>query len=93
MTLEVQRREVLNAERQGRKAASDAEAQRVSLEDRLAGAQCTIDALIGRIGQPSGSFWASSLIPELLRNAMDVGFLMWQFSGDTCLMLPILGAK
>lgn len=51
-TLEAQRLDALEAERQARESAADTEAQRASLEARLADAQRTIDALIGRVGEP-----------------------------------------
>ena len=38
-----------------------------------------------------GKFLAVELLMKTTRpDAMDVGFLMWQFGGDTCLILPIL---
>ena len=51
VTLETQRTEALEAEKQARAGAADTEAQRVSLESRLADAQRIIDALITRVGE------------------------------------------
>lgn len=55
VSLETQRTEAQEAERQARESAADTEAQRVSLEARLADAQRIIDALIGRVGEPPES--------------------------------------
>lgn len=55
-TLETQCTEALVAEQQARDAATELEAQRVSLESRLADAQRIIEALINRVGKlPEGS--------------------------------------
>lgn len=51
-TLETQCTEAQAAEQQARDAATELEAQRVSLESRLADAQRIIEALIDRIGEP-----------------------------------------
>ena len=51
--LEAQRTEAQEAERQARESAADTEAQRVSLEARLADTQRIVDALISRVGKPS----------------------------------------
>ena len=38
-----------------------------------------------------GKYLAVELLMKTARpDAMDVGFLVWQFGGDTCLILPIL---
>ena len=38
-----------------------------------------------------GKYLAVELLMKTTRpDAMDVGFLVWQFGGDTCLILPIL---
>lgn len=50
--LETQRTEAQDAERQARESAADTEAQRVSLEARLADTQRIVEALIDRIGEP-----------------------------------------
>ncbi len=51
--LEAQRTEALDAEKQTRESAADTEAQRVSLEFRLADAQRVIDSLVERVGKPA----------------------------------------
>lgn len=51
-TLEAQRNETQEAEQQARASAAEIDAQRVSLETRLADAQRIIEALIGRVGEP-----------------------------------------
>ena len=39
----------------------------------------------------TGVYLAAEWLMKTARpDAMDVGFLVWQFGGDTCLMLPIL---
>ena len=53
--LEHQRTQALEAEREARESAAETQAQRVSLEARLADAQRIIDALIGRVGEPPES--------------------------------------
>ena len=53
--LETQRNEALEAEQKARTDAAETEAQRQSLESRLADAQRMIDALIGRVGEPPES--------------------------------------
>ncbi len=52
--LETQRTEAQNAERQAQDSAAETEGHRAALEARLADAQRTIDALIGRVGEPPG---------------------------------------
>ncbi len=51
VALEAQRSEALDAEKKTREGAADTEAQRVSLESRLADAQRIIDSLIERVGK------------------------------------------